>query len=801
VDGHGGLGGSRRYENVWWVFLLVCLCGVVAYQLTPPGVGQDVLYVGFGLASAAAIVAGVRMHHPAVPAAWYLMAAGQLLASIADALFSWIAYTPGEDTFPTVADAVYLAAYPFLAAGLFLLIRARWSPGDVGSLLDSAILTAALGLLLWVLLAGPAIDSYQQSWLAAAVAVAYPVADVVLLGMLMAIVTGSGGRAPAVRLLVLAIVALIAVDLAATALDLLTFESTESINFLWLVSYSLWGAAALHPSMRELSEPTDEVSVGFSLRRLAALTAALLVAPGIMIVQEVLHTSVDTWPIAIGSIIMSLLVVARIRVAFDQISTAHQERSKAQAALAHEAAHDHLTGLPNRAQAMELITAALSRANRTGARVALLFLDLDGFKRVNDAFGHGAGDELLQVVAQRLRANVRVGDVACRLGGDEFIVLLEDVPDDAEALGVAHRLIPVLSAPIVVAGHRTVTVGASVGVAFNHDSGTDPDVLLQEADAAVYRAKRSGRGRVEVFDAEMRVQLLARSELERELSTAIHEGHLVLHYQPVVHLASGAVQGYEALVRWPRDGGLLAPSEFVPVAEQSELICELGAWVLQEATRQLAEWNQRTSTPWIVLAVNISGRHLSRPRVLTDVRSALVRAGIDPTQLVLEITETALTDGTLAVRHLEQLRHDGIAVSIDDFGTGYSSIARLEHLPVDILKVDRRFLDQTAPSSERLLRLIVQTGQALNLGVIAEGVETPEQAALLGSIGCKSAQGYLLGRPIEPAAIVVPERRSGPPLRSVGAPGSGSSDAVVPGRDDDRHSRGEVAGAGPAPAR
>jgi diguanylate cyclase (GGDEF)-like protein len=508
---------------------------------------------------------------------------------------------------------------------------------------------------------------------------------------------------------------------------------------------------------------------------LAALTAAILTAPAILIVQAIRGVPIDVWPLAVGAVVIALCVVGRMKVAIDQISTANRQRMEAQAALVYQAAHDPLTGLSNRAQALQLLTRALSRASRTDATIALLYLDLDEFKRINDTFGHNAGDDVLRAVAERLRETIRVGDVACRLGGDEFVILLQNLPDPVDALRLAERLVPIVSAPIVVTGPHTVTVGACVGVAFSGDSGIDdPDVLLQEADAALYQAKRSGRGRVEVFDADMRQDVLARAELERDLSEAIKENQLVLHYQPIVHLASGAVQGYEALVRWPRRGALMPPSDFVPLAEKSELICDLGAWALRQATQQLADWNMRTGNRRLMVSVNISGRHVSQPRILTDVRAPVLAAEIDPRQLVLEITETALTVDSRAAKHLAELREDGIAVSIDDFGTGYSSIARLEHLPIDILKIDKHFLDRSSRSSERLLRMIVDTGQALGLALIAEGVESEEQADLLMSIGCKSAQGYFLGRPLDPAAIGTPELGSAPRLGEVAAQGAPS---------------------------
>jgi EAL domain-containing protein (putative c-di-GMP-specific phosphodiesterase class I) len=279
-------------------------------------------------------------------------------------------------------------------------------------------------------------------------------------------------------------------------------------------------------------------------------------------------------------------------------------------------------------------------------------------------------------------------------------------------------------------------------------------VLLYESDVAVYRAKSAGRNRIEVFDADLRQELGERTDLEAGLRTAIERDELVLHYQPIVSLRTGEVEGYEALVRWNRAGkGLLLPAEFIPEAEHSDLICELDSWVLRQATRQLATWNQLQGPSDLVMAVNVSGRHLARRRIIEDVTSALEAAGVQASQLALEITETALLDDPVALTNLADLRQLGVTISIDDFGTGYNSIARLENLPVDVVKIDGRYLDPQVSSSDKLLRLIVQAAHAFGLPVVAEGVETGDQLTVLKSIDCESAQGYYLGRPADPRGL------------------------------------------------
>jgi diguanylate cyclase (GGDEF)-like protein len=745
---------AQRFGRAWLAFLAVGTVAIALYQLLPRGIVQDVVYVALGLCGVAAILLGVRLHRPVRALPWYLMAVGQLIWVCGDIKGSWDGDVAQIDVFPSVADALYLAAYPVLAAGMLALIWGRRQRRDVSGLLDSAIVTAGLGMLSWVLLARPTVADAGESFAAAAVSVAYPVGDILLLAMLVRFLTTPGAGTVSLRLLLTAVGLLVGADTAASALSLLTYDSTGTIDFLWLASYMIWGASALHPSMYTLSKPAPPQAQRFSRARLIALTLAVLVAPATLAVQQLLGLPLDVWAVVIGSIVTFLLVVARMWVAISQITAVSQQRAKLQHELLHRAAHDSLTGLPNRAQAMRLIQGALARAQRSGAVVGLLFVDLDGFKAINDSFGHSAGDQVLRTAAARMQAEVRAGDVVARLGGDEFVVLLEPLDEQASAMAVADRLVAVVSRPMELAGGRTVGIGASIGVALSQDGITDPEVLLHESDVAVYRAKSTGRGHTEVFDSDLRRELTERAELEAGIRAAIASDQLVLHYQPIVSVRTGEVEGYEALVRWNRPGiGLLPPAEFIPVAEHSDLICELDTWVLQRATRQLAVWNHLQGPNDLIMAVNVSGRHIARRRIYDDVTSALHAAGIEARQLTLEITENALLDDPVALTNLQDLRLLGVSISIDDFGTGYNSISRLETLPVDIVKVDRRFLDPAVPSSDKLLRLIVQAAHAFGLPVVAEGVETGEQLSVLQSLECESAQGYYLGRPADPQGL------------------------------------------------
>lgn len=435
------------------------------------------------------------------------------------------------------------------------------------------------------------------------------------------------------------------------------------------------------------------------------------------------------------------------------IIDAIHERDLAQRDLAFQAMHDSLTGLPNRSYALTSIEHALQRARRSGDLTVLLFVDLDRFKLINDNLGHAAGDEVLRVCARRMVDVVRGGDTVCRLGGDEFVVLVENVSRDFPFATLAERLIAAVSEPIPI-HDRVARVGASVGISLCQDASVDAERLLSEADAAIYSAKAAGRGRVGIFDETLRAELTHRAAAEQALVAALENDELVLHYQPIVEMGSNRPTGYEALIRWAHPTrGLLPPSEFIPIAEKTTLINRIGRWTLDEATRQLARWDRNGDHPAeMSVAVNISGRHLITAELVSDVRAALDASGIAAQRLVVEITETVLIDDPVALDNMQQLRDLGVAVAIDDFGTGYTSIGQLSRLPVDILKIDRSFIQTGEPGHEELVRLIVVAAHAFGLSVVAEGIELAEQADSLKKLDVDTGQGFFFAHP-EPAQL------------------------------------------------
>jgi len=732
-------------------YLVVVATVALATQLLPVAAWlADVTYTLVGLSVVAAVLVGVRLHRPKARTAWLVIAAAQGLWVLGDTTYYWQQDVLHVTAFPTVSDAFYLLGYPVFAVGLAMLVKGRRrSPRDLGPLLDSVAMTTGLGMMVWVLLARPTVEQMHDSGAAAAlVAASYPAMDILLIAALGRMIASPRGRAPASRYLMAALALLITADTLSTALDLFTTNTVMPVEPLWLLSYAAWGAAALHPSMTRLSDPVTKAHLGFRGFRLLAVVVATMIGPAILAVHQITGVEVDLWAVIIGSAAMSALVVARMNNAIATIVGAHHSLEALQDELAVQATHDPLTGLANRVQSMRLLAGALGRTKRQQSTVGLLFLDLDGFKEVNDNFGHRAGDEVLREVGRRLATEIRDGDFAGRLGGDEFLVGIENVEDEQAAVTLANRLIASISQPIRVDEQTIVNVGASIGVSLGRGGSTDVETLVHEADLAVYQAKSTGKGRTELFSGQAREALRERNDIERALVVAMREDQLELHYQPIIHLSTGQVECYETLVRWQRpEHGLVYPDSFLPFAEASDLICDLDTWVLRAALAQLERWNTERRDYALQVAVNISGRHISQVRILEDIASALRSVNVMPPQLVIEVTETAPLDDVHAAANLEAIRAMGVIVSLDDFGTGYQSNAQLSRLPVDLLKIDRGFVDASSASARSLLELTVKAAHAFGLRVIAEGIEGQDELDLVLQLGCEYGQGYFLGRP------------------------------------------------------
>jgi diguanylate cyclase (GGDEF)-like protein/PAS domain S-box-containing protein len=1009
---------SPRTVWLWYLlagsFFTYLYAVVPAFQRGSAIHGPIINLLGFS--GVAAILAGMRMHRPKAIVAWGALAVGQTLFLVGDfytySLPSLFGLNVG---FPSPGDGLYLAVYPALMAGLFLLVRRRNPRTDRAGAIDSLILTLGIALLSWVFLIAPNIQ-LGGNHLAEAVSIAYPVGDILLLAAAIRLAVDRGVRAPAFYLLAGSIVCLLTTDSVYNRMLLDgTYNGQVILDVGWIFYYLLWGAAALHPSMRTLEQPA-EGRTRLTPLRLVFLCVACLIAPGIRFYQEWGNT--DVLVVIVASMIMFLLVLARMsglvrqeeravarqralrragaalvgaadidqmgaaataavrelagesadtrlitlhedpaedlvspavrewlsatartdgaRVSWvampsellDELGLAHDaryalialagrtasrtfllagvpgthgtelavsletlaapmslaidgailaeelhrgrsearfrallehssdliavldrtgmivyqspaieevlgyavddvvntyfdllvrpsdrarlmqvvesaeagvgtsgmvecslrsrtgewlqfeihhrnllaeesvqgivlncrdisERKLYEDQLTHQAFHDPVTGLANRALFADRVGHALARATREQSTVGVIFIDLDDFKTINDSLGHASGDAVLQEVAHRLRNAVRPTDTVARFGGDEFAVLVEEVQRSQEAVDVAERVLEGLSEPIDM-GEKELVVNASIGLCLTSDGAADAADLLRNADVAMYMAKRESKGGYRVFEPDMHREVVERLEMRADLQRALETGQLEVHYQPVIRLTGTTVYGFEALLRWHHPTrGTIPPAQFIPVAESTGLIVPIGRWTLNQACRQGAALHERFgSGEQLTISVNLSVKQLQSDTIVDDVRDALATSGFNPAHLVLEITETVMmADMDLAVDRLNALKALGIKLAMDDFGTGYSSLSYLSRLPVDILKMDRSFLT-SGDAISPLPQAIVKIGETLDLEVVAEGIEQPMQATHLRELGCELGQGFLYAHAMAPLDLV-----------------------------------------------
>lgn len=516
----------------------------------------------------------------------------------------------------------------------------------------------------------------------------------------------------------------------------------------WNPGYGLW-ASRIHPQDRErvLVERADRLTVADS----HTWEYRLLTKDGRELWIRDDKSVVQRHPDGKPKLVQGLMVDIT-------------EHKRLEAQLSHQAYHDALTGLPNRAYFTEQVTAAIARAHRSGQGMVVVYLDLDDFKVVNDTFGHGVGDRLLVEVARRLRATVRAGDLAARVGGDEFNLLLEGLADESAADDMVRRLLVVLSEPYEFEGHEA-RIRATAGIAALGSADYTVADLQRNADAALYEAKAEGKSRQAWFDPAMGARASARLEIENGLRRALERAEVEVAYQPVVDLRTGAIAGVEALARWRHpELGAVPPSEFIPVAERGGLIVELGRFVLGEACRASIRLATAAGDRPVPVSVNVSARQIVDADFVTDVRSALEAAGLAAEHLTLELTESLqILNGEGTDQVVAALNAIGVRLAIDDFGTGHSSLSYARRFPVDELKIDRSFIDGLGRSREdaAIVTAAIAFARALHLDVTAEGVETPDQAIRLRALGCDRAQGYLFARPMDEAALAAILREDG----------------------------------------
>ncbi|HEX6381220.1 MAG TPA: EAL domain-containing protein [Acidimicrobiia bacterium] len=690
-----------------------------------------------GLPAAAAMAFGLVLHRRprplGVPPGWMdpclLITAGTALLALISAGIG-----PGQRGGAGVGS-VALVAYPLLIIGLLRLQSARLPEREADVLVQAGLVATTFAIGLWVL-ATPARIRWDVPIGLAEVSVALAALDLLLLTLAVHLLLLPGERFFVYRGTALALGFLFGAHLA-SALALFNGQGTSNglVSALIVVAFALLAVTALDPSARRLFEPLMGEPPRFSAAHLVLIEMGMLAPPAVIALHALRREAIPAAP-AIGAAVASVVLATYLGSLLLQRSVIERR-----------ADHDGLTGLPNRMLFGDRLSRALAHARRNDLPVAVMVVDLDRFKGVNDSLGHAAGDELLRQTALRMRASVREEDTVARLGGDEFALLLPHLTGVDGAIAVARRLLAAFADPIEIAG-QTVTVSPSIGISLFPQDGEDADAIVAGADAAMYRAKERGRNTFEIFSPDLRQEANEQLAMEAALRRALDAGELVLHYQPKVDLKTGRITGAEALVRWNHpEKGLLYPGSFVPLAEQTGLVAALGEFVIAAACEQLAAWRM-DGLPELTVAVNVSARELGE-HLVDYVTRALRLACIPGRALELELTESAALDSLeLTVQVIQALRALGVTCSIDDFGTGYCGLSYLNQLPIDALKIDRSFITELSGGSDTIVTAVIALGHSLGLKVIAEGVETADQLAYLASRGCDEMQGFLFSKPL-----------------------------------------------------
>jgi len=729
-----------------WPWVVFTLSGMVAAGLYAADVGAMAAFGFVGIGCVIALFVGPRWHRAQPRRPWRLLSYTSVLFLIGALVRPFVVESTGATAL--LADACTVPGYLFMIGGLADFLSARRGV-ERHALIDGLIVCVGAAIASALLFAVPAASIQGRPAIVSALAGLYPLFDVVLVLLLANLAFTTAVRRPSFVLLVATVLCVLAGDVSYAIIGISgELYTSRFLDLPFLIGFTMMGAAALHPSAAHLGQATALPIQEWSWTRLLVICPAL--ATPFVLTATIAHRSpIERTVLGIGgAVIVALLLMRAV--------SAVQSYAAAQRRYQHQATHDPLTGLPNRrALAVAVDELLARRAPEEDSRIWMFFLDLDGFKFVNDSWGHSAGDQLIVDVGVRLRAALPASATVARVGGDEFVVV--QLCDQQHAMELARLIMECLRDPLQVHNAEVVITG-SMGIA-SADPATEREIsaegLMRDADTAMYRTKAEGRGKWTVFDASMYEAVRERIEIQVALRAALAQEQLHVEYQPIVDLPSGRVEGAEALARWVHpERGPIGPNIFIPIAEDSSLITEIGNWVLGRSIQQLAGWRAAgTVADGFWMSINVSARQLTEPTLPGFVAAELMRWEVPARCVTLEITESVMVDGGAQTDQvLKDLRALGVGLSVDDFGTGFSALGYLRRHPLTGVKIDRSFVSGLGDNAEdeEIVRAVVAMSTALGLAVVAEGVETAAQRDVLAGLGVSLGQGWLWGRAIRP---------------------------------------------------
>lgn len=734
------------FSRIAWVLVAVGLGAGLLHTLIDDAGANDVIYLAATVQLAIGVVAGLATHRP--PASTWAFVLAIAVFSTTAQIFGAVGSGSG---WQIASESGFLSVQVTLAIALLLVTVRRSGTSLVRSLGDALIVSLGTWILIWVLLIEPSIDAIVEPNVVTGLRGVTLAVSTIVLFLLTSLLFSDADRTVAVWMLASAIGLSLLGDLLYAIDKSGHLEvATRFSNAPYVTSLFLASATFVHPSVRGLNHRGSIRSRRPVLGRLILTTLALTI-PLVVVSTMDPADGLDRMVRTVSLFVLAVGVTARVAQAI-------RDNARSQAVLLEMAQTDPLTGLPNRSLMLDHIAESLDRAWRSDRRPTVLFIDVDRFKNINDSLGHGVGDDVLQVVARRLRSMLPERTVVGRISGDEFVVLDPQSHATGDAVHLAERVLAAFHEPLQVQP-GDVFVSASIGVAIASPTGSlTAEELLRNADTAMYRAKDAGRNCIAVFDESMLERVTQRLSVETALYRALERRELRLVHQPIIDITLGDVVGFEALMRWEQeDGTTVSPAEFIPIAEETGTIVPIGAWALLEALSHLREWIDRGVCPDSAsMSVNVSPRQLHDPNFTSVVSEALTRSRIEPRQLWLEVTEgVMMAEPEQALVTLRRLNTLGVRVAIDDFGTGYSSLSLLQRFPIQRLKIDRAFISGLADDvhSRSLVKTIIAMAEALGLDTVAEGVESVRQLQSLADLRCAKAQGFLISHPVHPDSM------------------------------------------------